>query len=266
MRFLLLPMLATVLTVSTANAAVPALTPAMVKLLAPPGLYRFDSSESTVRDLHTSRVDRESRDGISGVTTLIKDAETNPTVLTIQGTPLTVCQHSGPPVLPKPPPSMPEATCKNLSATVEGNTVTLVAQCYNGRTINKVSKIGDNTWEYFHESHLVGGIHPSGSRPILELAQANGTPEQRELASKLLASQPQRDAELATTLAQVDAGVERSLRIAPPPADRAALAKAPNVPKPRQPIARISGTTRWTRISNHCGSVKPGAVGSVLQY
>ena len=245
---------AAVLTGSAAGAAPPAFTPEMLNMLPPPGLYRLEVGQGITRHLDTPVTITDHKNGVTGTVTTTTDTGENRTVTTTTGGRSTTCRRMGQQVLPESAPFAAPHACKNLSLTLDGNTLTMVDQCSIGRMTSIVRKLSDTTWENAFD--------------VPELLEATGTPEQREQARQVRRIKTERDAQAVADIARVRAALNRDLQTARTAKERASARKAIEVMAgidARQPAIRHTHTERWTLISHTCGAVKPGPAEPALQ-
>ena len=117
---------------NAASAVPTAFTPEMLNMLPPPGLYRLEAGQGITRHLDTPMTITDHKDGVAGTVTTTTDTGEYRTVTTTGGR-STTCRRMGQQVLPESAPFAAPHACKNLSLTLDGNTLTMVDQCSIGR-------------------------------------------------------------------------------------------------------------------------------------
>lgn len=258
---------AVALTGSAAGAAPPAFTPEMLNMLPPPGLYRLEAGQGITRHLDTPVTITDHKNGATGTVTTTTDTGENHRVTTTTGGRSTTCRRMGQQVVPESATFAAPHACKNLSLTLDGNTLTMVDQCSIGRMTSIVRKLSDTTWENAFDVAQPVSL-PGDAWGVPELLEASGTPEQREQARQVRRIKTERDAQAAADIARVRAALNRDLQTARTAKERASARKAIEVMAgidTRQPAIRHTHTERWTLISRTCGAVKPGPVAPALQ-
>jgi len=167
-----------------------------------------------------------------------------------------------PPPRPGVPFSLPRnspAICKNISSTVTGDTLELVAQCQTGRLVQTIRRLAENQWEMSVDTEYGGGrLDPEKLRPMLEMAARHGATEaDRNAAKGQLAALPQLKARTDERLAEAEAGARREMREGRTPAERETARKILHMlenPDSVPPPIKVAGKKRWTRIGDRCAA------------
>lgn len=230
----------------------------LLRILPPPGLYRIESSDATtsVGSMGLSTREQQSDDTYTRT-----DRSTDGQVVRRQSrAPLaTTCvppRRAGVPVLP---PKQSQATCKNISSNISGDTLVLVAQCQTGRLTQTIRRVGDDQWEFGVDTEFGGGRPDAGAlRPLLEMMARHGaTAADRDNAKRQLAALPQLKAESDQKMAAVADSARRELREGGRPAEREAARRMVQMmddPASVPPLVQAVGTERWTRIGDRCAA------------
>ncbi|MET0323189.1 MAG: hypothetical protein ABW069_20900 [Duganella sp.] len=250
-----------------ANNAPATFTPEMLNMLPPPGLYRLEVSQGVTRFLGTPMTISEHKDGVTGTATTITDNGDSRRVTTATGGRSTTCRRMGQQAVPEPAPFSAPDACKNLSVTLDGNTLTFVDQCSIGRMTSTVRRLSETTWENtFDVAQPVPG--PGDAWGLPELLEAGGTPDQRELARQLRRLKIERDAQAAADISKARAALNSELLSARTAEERASTAKvikSMDDIDARKPAIHRTNSERWTLVSRQCGAGQPGHIGPASQ-
>lgn len=236
-------------------------TPEMLKMLPPPGLYRLEVGQGVTRFLGTPTTISNHKDGATDIATTITDNGETRRVTTATGGRSTTCRRMGQQVLPEPAPFAAPHACKNLSMTLDGNTLTFVDQCSIGRMTSTVRKLSETTWENTFDVAQPVPV-PGDAWGLPELLEAGGTPEQREQARQLRRLKSELDAQAAADIAKARAALNNELLTARTAERRASVAKIIKTMDDvaaRKPAIHHINSERWTLISRQCGNVGPAA-------
>jgi hypothetical protein len=262
--------LAAVLTGAAASAgasSAPAtLTPEMLKML-PPGLYRLEVGQNVTRFLDTPMSISNHKDGAADLSATITDNGETRRVTTATGASSIICRRMGQQLVPEPAPFAAPHACKNLSMTLDGNTLTFVDQCSIGRMTSTVRKLSENTWENTFDVAQPVPV-PGDVWGLPELLEAGGTPEQREQARQLRRLKSERDTQAAADIAKARAALNNQLLTARTAEERASVARvmaSMDDVVARKPAIHHINSERWTLISRQCGARQPGTAGPAPQ-
>ena len=244
-------------TMTAAAGAADAISEAdMRRILPPPGLYRVDASTgtTTVVPMGLSIDDQQSGDV---ATQTHRGPDGQVLSRTISAAQETTCVPPPRPGVPFPLPRHGPSICKNISSTVTGDTLKLVAQCQTGRLTQTIQRLADNQWETSVDTEFGGGrLDPEKLRPMLEMAARHGATEaDRNAAKGQLAALPQLKARTEERLAEVEAAARRETREGRTPADREAARKMLHMlenPDSVPPPIKVAENKRWTRIGDRC--------------
>jgi hypothetical protein len=250
-----------------ASNAPAAFTPEMLKMLPPPGLYRLEVGQGITRFLGTPTTISNHKDGATDIATTITDNGETRRVTTATGGSSTTCRRMGQQVVPEPAPFAAPHACKNLSMTLDGNTLTYVDQCSIGRMTSTVRKLSEITWENTFDVAQPVPV-PGDAWGLPELLEAGGTPGQREQARQLRRLKSERDAQAAADIAKARAALNSELLTARTAEERASVARvmaSMDDVAARKPAIHHINTERWTLISRQCGAGQPGNVGPAAQ-
>lgn len=242
-------------------------TPEMLKMLPPPGLYRLEFGQNVTRFLDTPMSISNHKDGSADLSATITDNGETRRITTVTGGRSTTCRRMGQQVLPEPAPFAAPHACKNLSMTLDGNTLTFVDQCSIGRMTSTVRKLSETTWENTFDVAQPVPV-PGDAWGLPELLEAGGTPEQREQARQLRHLKSERDAQAAADIAKARAALNSELLTARTAEERASVARvmaSMDDVAARKPAIHHINTERWTLISRQCGAGQPGNVGPAAQ-
>lgn len=233
----------------------------MDRILPPPGLYLVEK-DATAALVESPMSTREQHSGqVQTLTNKSGDQVVQQKRSLPQDTTCVPPRQANAPLLL---PSFGHTTCQNVSTTVTGNSLKIVAQCPTGRIAHTVTKLDDKHWENISDTEWgAGGAARNnfGSmRPMLEqMARSAPTQADRDKAKQLLATLPRRQAELDRQMAAATAGAQQAVRDAQTPEEAAAARKAAERMENQAslpPQFKGSGRERWTRIADRCGAGK----------
>lgn len=252
---------------AVASSAPATFTPEMLKMLPPPGLYRLEVGQNVTRFLDTPMSISNHKDGAADLSTTITDNGETRRVTTATGGRSTTCRRMGQQAVPEPAPFAGPHACKNLSMTLDGNTLTFVDQCSIGRMTSTVRKLNETTWENTFDVAQPLPV-PGDAWGLPELLEAGGTPEQREQARQLRRLKRERDTQAAADIAKARAALTNQLLTAGTAENRASVAKiikSMDDVAARKPAIHHINSERWTLISRQCGAGQPGTAGPATQ-
>lgn len=231
----------------------------MLHMMPPPGLYQIESSDATTSVASMGLSTREQGSGnVNTRTDRTPDGQVLRRQLSAPQS--TICVPARRPGVPVMPSKQSDATCKNVSSNVNGDTLVLVAQCQTGRLTQTIRRVGDNQWEFGVDTEFGGGgTNVAALRPMLEMMARNGaTAADREKARRQLAALPQLKAESDQQLSAATNAARREAREGRTPEDRAVAQKMVAMlgnPASVAPQIKAVGTERWTRIGDSCAAV-----------
>jgi hypothetical protein len=232
----------------------------LLRILPPPGLYRIETSDATtsVASVGQSTRHQQSND-INTRTSRTPDGQVlSQKSSAPQPTTCVPPRRAGVPIVP---PKQNQATCRNISNSINGDTLVLVAQCQTGRLTQTISRVRDDQWEFSTDTEFFGIRPDAGAlRPMLEMMARNGaTATDRANAKRQLAALPQLKAESDQQMADVTDAARREARQGRTAADRTSAQKTVqrmDNPAGVRPLVQAVGTERWTRIGDLCAADK----------
>nr|WP_315402272.1 hypothetical protein [uncultured Duganella sp.] len=230
----------------------------LLRILPPPGLYRIESLDATTSVASAGQsTRRQEADDIA--TRTIRTPEGRVLSQKSNLPQPTICvppRRAGMPVVP---PRQSPATCRNLSNSINGDTLVLVAQCQTGRLTQTIRRLREEQWEFGVDTEFAGVRPDAGAlRPMLEMMARNGaTAADRDNARRQLAALPQLKAESDQQMADVTEAARREARQGRTAADRASaqqIVQRMDNPAGVRPLVQEVGTERWTRIGEQCAA------------
>lgn len=230
----------------------------LLRILPPPGLYRIESLDATTsvadvgqstRRQHANDIDTRTSRTPEGRVLSQKSSLPQPTI----------CVPPRRAGMPIAPPKQSPATCKNISNSINGDTLVLVAQCQTGRLTQTIARVRDDQWDFGVDTEYFGVRPNAGAlRPMLEMMARNGaTAADRDNAKRQLAALPQLQAGSDQQMADATEAARGEARQGRTAADRAAaqaVVQRMDNPASVRPLLQEVGTERWTRIGDACAA------------